>query len=93
MNTLNEVKEWLRIDGGDDDNTLTSLLLASKAIITNATGVISTDIQDNAEVVELYKLIQKMIVADTYTNREGSKLSQLVISLCAQLEVYKLVGE
>lgn len=92
MNTPNEIKEWLRIDGTDDDNTIDSLLLASKAIIRQSTGVLPEDIQAIPEATELYNLIQKMIVADSYANREGSKMNQLLIGLCTQLEAYKLGG-
>lgn len=93
MNTLEEILEWLRIEGVEDEpNTLPSLLLASKMIIKQSTGVMPEDITNDPGAVELYKLVQKMIVTDLYENRNGSKLSSLLIGLCAQLEIYKLVN-
>jgi uncharacterized phage protein (predicted DNA packaging) len=86
MNTLDEIKEWLRIDGDADNVTLNSLLLASKSIIKQSTGVNPEDLTGNAEGIELYKLIQKMIVADSFENRSGSKLNTLLIGLCTQLQ-------
>lgn len=91
MNTLTEIKEWLRIDGEDDDNTLSSLLLSSKFIIKQSTGVITEDVASNPEALELYKLVQKLIIAGLYENRDGdSKLNPLLISMSAQLESFKL---
>jgi len=91
VNSLEEILEWLRIEGVEDEpNTIPSLLLASKMIIKQSTGLMPEDITDDPEAVELYKLIQKMIVTDLYENRAGSKLNSLLIGLCAQLEVYKL---
>lgn len=93
MNNLDEILEWLKIEGIEDEpNTIPSLLLASKMIIKQSTGVVPEDIQADPGAVELYKLVQKMIITDLYENRTGSKLNSLLIGLCAQLEVYKLVN-
>lgn len=93
MNSLVEIKEWLRIDSVDEDiNTLPSLLIASKMIIKQSTGVTPEDVQVNPDALELYNLIQKMIITDLYENRNGSATNKLVIGLCVQLEAYKLVN-
>lgn len=87
---LNELKEWLKIDGSDEDTTLSSLLLSSKFVIKQATGVTFEDLTSKPEAKELYKTIQKLIITDLYENRSGSgKLSPVVISFCKQLEIYK----
>jgi uncharacterized phage protein (predicted DNA packaging) len=87
---LTELKEWLKIDGTEEDKTLSSLLLSSKFVIKQATGIKLEDIAADDEAKELYKTIQRMIITDIYENRGGSgKVSPVVISLCAQLEAYK----
>lgn len=91
MNTIAELQEWIVLDG--DEKTLNSLLLASRMIIKKSTGVTPADVAENEEATELYKLIQKMIIADNYENRLGSNNNQLLIGYCSQLQSYKLVGE
>jgi len=91
MNTLEELREWMRIDG--DELTLTSLLIASRMTIKKTTGVIPKDVEGNEEATALYKLIQKMIVTDNYENRLGSNNSQLIIGYSSQLQSFKIVGE
>jgi uncharacterized phage protein (predicted DNA packaging) len=88
---LIEIKEWLRIDGEDEDNTLSSLLASSRAIIKQGTGLIKEDIKpDDKDITELYKLAQKILITDLYENRTGSESNPGLISICMQLEVYKL---
>ena len=91
MNSLEEIKEWVKTDGEGEPNTLPSLLIASRMIIKQSTGVMPVDIKD-IEMKELYKLVQKMIITDLYENRAGSATNILVIGLCTQLEIYKLVN-
>lgn len=89
--TLDELKEWLRIDSGDEDiNTLPGLISASQILIKQSTGVTLDDVQANTDAFNLYKTLQKFIITDLYENRTGSSANQLVISLYAQLEAYKL---
>lgn len=61
---LAEVKEYLNIDKDnlEEDNLLSSLILASKEYLKNA-GV------KVGEENELYKLVLKMVVAQTYESR------------------------
>jgi hypothetical protein len=90
---LGMVKEWLRIDGNEEDLTITSLLLASSFVIKQSTGVIEEDVSGDQEALELYRLIQRLIITDLYENRTGaSKPSPLIISLCMQLKAFKLQG-
>lgn len=89
---LDELKEWIRIDGDDEDlRTLSPLIIAGKSIIKESTGLEWNDVKDNEEAAELYKLTQKIIISGLYENRAGAdKQSSYVISLCTQLEAYKL---
>ncbi|MBB6218188.1 putative phage protein (predicted DNA packaging) [Anaerosolibacter carboniphilus] len=93
MDELEELKEWLRIDGEEDDNMIQSLQLSSKLLIKQFTGAKREDVEGNSEALELYKLVQRLIVTDLYENRAGSnKMSPVLISLCTQLGAYKLQG-
>jgi len=91
VNTLVELQEWIVVDG--NEGTLSDLLLASRMTIKKTTGVTLVDVKDDPEAIALYKLVQKMIVADAYENRLGSTNNQLLIGYSSQLESYKLVGE
>lgn len=73
---LEEVKEFLRVDGDTDDNLITSLILSANRFIKNATNPnVDTD-------TELYKTALKMLVAHWYENREPiGKATTLAFSL------------
>lgn len=89
--TIAELKEWLKIDGTDEDVTLGALIKASELLIKQSTGVIPEDVEDNPNAKSLYELIQKLIITDLYENRDSSsKISPFMISMYAQLEAYKL---
>ncbi len=92
MITLEEVKEWLRIDSDyeEDDNLLNSLILTSQIVIKTATGVpknfkqkISTD--DFEELSEMYKMVQRVLITDLFN--EKSTENKALTSLYTQLEL------
>lgn len=88
---LSELKEWLKVDYDDEDNTLSSLLSASELIIKQATGVEISDVQSDEKALALYNLIQKIIITNLNENRgEGIKDNIGLTSLYMQLEAYKL---
>lgn len=64
-----EVKEFLRIDGEEDDVFLSSLISASKEKLKNATGF-PVD-----EEKELHKLAIKISVSQLYEDRLGKEKS------------------
>nr|WP_269206227.1 head-tail connector protein [Clostridium botulinum] len=87
---LTELKEWIKVDENYDDNILNSLIITSRALIQRSTGVEIDNVKDNPEALELYKTLQKIIIADLYDNRTSSgKVSPLAISLYTQLGSYK----
>lgn len=89
--TIDELKEWLRIDDDSEDTTtLPSLISTSQLLIKQSTGVEFTDVQDNPDAINLYKTLQKFIITDLYENRAGSSFNPLIINLYSQLEAYKL---
>lgn len=91
MLTLEEAKEWLRIDYDIDDNIITSLIEASKAEISISTGI-TPDYIENTEdehFKNLYLMAQRIIVADLYNERATENKS--LTSFLIQLEsMYKL---
>lgn len=60
---LQEIKEYLRIDGDEEDNLLAGLQLAAEKYLENA-GIAPN--YDN----ELYKLAVKLLVCHWYETRE-----------------------
>lgn len=88
---LTELKEWLKIDGIDEDITLNALIKSSEIIIKQSTGVIPADVESDVNAQALYSLVQKLIITDLYENRDGSsKINPLLVSMYTQLEAYKL---
>lgn len=81
---LPRIKEFLRIDGGEEDLFLSSLILASKAYIKNATGVNVT------ESDELHILAVSLLVAHSYENRvpmgKGENLPFSLESILIQIK-------
>ncbi|MFC0188230.1 head-tail connector protein [Fictibacillus aquaticus] len=61
---VEHVKQFLRIDGSEDDMLLTSLIAAAKEYVKNATGL--TVDEEN----ELQILAVTMLVTHWYENRE-----------------------
>lgn len=90
---LEETKEWLKIDGNDDENTIKMLIGAAESYLKNATGYEfdSTNFQA--------KLFCLVLVTDWYENREliGSKPSEKVRfsiqSMLTQLQNLTFEGE
>ncbi|MCM3730066.1 head-tail connector protein [Fictibacillus nanhaiensis] len=73
---LEHVKEYLRIDGADDNSLLDSLILAAKTFIKNATGKDVDDLND------LHKLAVSLLVVHWFENRESvGKAYKLAYSL------------
>lgn len=81
---LLEVKEYLRIDGSEEDFFLTSLIDAAKLFIKNATGT-TVD-----ELNELHKLAVYLLVSHWYENREvvgkADKLAYSLDSILFQMQ-------
>jgi uncharacterized phage protein (predicted DNA packaging) len=61
---LDEIKEYLRIDGAEEDNLIAGLQIAAEEYLNNA-GV-SKDYTR-----ELYKIAIKLLVSHWYENRSG----------------------
>jgi uncharacterized phage protein (predicted DNA packaging) len=62
--SLDEVKNWLRIDFSEDDALLTTLISAAEKYLKNAAG---NTFDSSNELAQLFCLV---LIADWYENRE-----------------------
>ena len=86
---IQEVKDWLRVDGDYDDEKINFLISASKGIISSATGPKCEEINDDY-ILNVYKLTQKIIITNLYDSPEGKFSENSLKGLYTQLEAYKL---
>ncbi len=82
--SLDESKNWLRIDGTEDDMLLQSLINSAEIYLKNATGII----YDNTN--ELAKLFCLVLITDWFENRElvgkaSDKVRHTINSILMQL--------
>lgn len=89
--TLEEVKNWLRVDFSDDDALITTLINAAEGYLKNATG--ATFDATNY----LAKIFCMTLIADWYENREligkaSDQVRPILQSILAQL-TYAYGGE
>ncbi|PHG55566.1 head-tail connector protein [Bacillus toyonensis] len=74
--TLEEAKKYLRVDGDEEDDLITSFVEAAEIYIKNAT---SKHVDLNSE---LAKLAARILIAHWHENREAvGKAAQLAFSL------------
>ena len=93
--TLAAIKDYLKIDGTDEDVLLTSLISAAESFIQQTTGKtlkgtanISTD--------ELYNLCVKLMVAHWFENRAvqaNTQLNDFSFSVQALINHISLCGD
>lgn len=69
MPTLDELKTYLRIDGGEDDTILALLMDAAKEYLHNAGVVLPAD----GSTSNLYNLAVMLYVALHYENRDPAQ--------------------
>ncbi|UYL94043.1 head-tail connector protein [Geobacillus phage vB_GthS_PK3.6] len=62
--TLEEAKNWLRVDFSDDDALITTLINAAEEYLENATGV---EFNENNHLAKLFCMT---LISDWYENRE-----------------------
>jgi uncharacterized phage protein (predicted DNA packaging) len=81
---LEEVRAYLRIDGGEEDMFLSSLIMASKEYLKNASGVTVDETND------LHKLAVNLLVSQSYEHRlpigEGDSLAFSLESIITQMK-------
>ena len=89
--TLEEVKDWLRVDFIDDDTLITTLINAAEEYLKNATGI-TFDATNY-----LAKIFCMTLIADWYENREligkaSDQVRPILQSILSQL-TYSYGGE
>ena len=67
--TLEEIKDYCRIDSNEDDILLTTLIETSEIYINSMVG---KGYKSNEEAVKLANLLQKKLILDMYENRATS---------------------
>ncbi len=77
--TIEEMKEYLRVDGDEENNSITGLIEAAEMYLVNA-GCALKDA--NGKPINLAKLAVKQLVVHWYENREPTgKADRLAFSL------------
>ena len=91
--TLQEVKEYARIDIDEDDQLLQTLITAAEQYLRNATGKEYPETDETGEEVnyELEKIYLQLLIAYWYEKRTpaggvGEDFSYLTKSLMLQLQ-------
>lgn len=89
--TLEDVKNYLRIDSEDDDTYLSELLEVSLIYIDSMVG---EDYKTNEKAVKLATLLQKKLISDMYENRgteipNNTKKDIIVTSILDKLSLYE----
>ena len=82
MATLQEVKQYLRIDFEDDDPLLLSLIFTAKQLVMDVGRMDETQLAENEDVVRTAMLYT---VSYLYENRNTADFSKLTLTLRAML--------
>ena len=80
--TLQEVKQYLRIDFEDDDTLLLSLIFTAKQLVMDVGRMDETQLAENEDVVRTAMLYT---VSYLYENRNTADFSKLTLTLRAML--------
>ena len=82
MVTLQEVKQYLRIDFEDDDTLLLSLISTAKQLVMDVGGMDEERFSENESVIRTALLYS---VSYFYENRNTADFSKLTLTLRAML--------
>ena len=82
MVTLQEVKQYLRVDFEDDDPLLLSLIFTAKQLVMDVGRMDETQLAENEDVVRTAMLYT---VSYLYENRNTADFSKLTLTLRAML--------
>ncbi|HDK7179306.1 TPA: phage gp6-like head-tail connector protein [Clostridium botulinum] len=90
--TLEEVKQYIRVDDNCEDNFLSQLIEVSEIYIDSCVG---THYKTDSKAVKLATLLQKKLIADMYENRSteianNTKQDRIVTSI---LDFLALAGD
>ena len=82
MVTLQEVKQYLRVDFEDDDPLLLSLISTAKQLVMDVGRMDETQLAENEDVIQTAMLYT---VSYLYENRNTADFSKLTLTLRAML--------
>ena len=83
--SLEEVKEYTRIDSAYDDDLLLTLITTSESLCEN---ILRTDLNDEIQISETIRIAILYGVSYLYENRESADFKELITTL-----KYLLYGE
>lgn len=69
MVSLEDMKDYLKVDGNEENTLITDLIDTAHIYVDQCCG---TDYKSNDGKVKLANLLIKKLVADMYSNREGT---------------------
>ena len=81
MLSLSDIKDYLRLDGDEDENLLIRLERFSREEIENATGMEYKEFENS----ETYELAQLIIIADRYENRASQDIEFVANNILSSL--------
>lgn len=92
ITSLNEVKNYLRVDIDDDDELLTELLATAEGYLKGAVSNFEDYYSAYEEFAKKADLLQMVLVAEFYQNRdnESKTFSYAVNSLIRQLQYFAI---
>ncbi|MGG7058450.1 head-tail connector protein [Clostridium tertium] len=90
--TLEEVKNYLRIDYEEDDDLLNILIEVSEEYIDSCVGI---EYKSDEKALKLATLLQKKLIADMFENRgtEIASSTKRDIIVTSILDKLSLIGE
>lgn len=84
MSLLTDTKDYLRVDGTDNDTIISSLILAAQQQIEIATGIsVSQQESNHLAVVAIYNIVKLMYEADLDNNE---KILRLINNILGTLQ-------
>ena len=90
--TLEEIKNFLRIDYEEDDNTLQALGLAASSYLNNAVDDLGGLIKDEG-TKERVKRVAFLLVQDWYDNRDQAERKEVSYTVRALLTQLQAAGD
>lgn len=78
MVTLQEIKNYLRVDFNDDDALLSDLILTAKKLVMDVGRMEETELESNLEMVKPAILFT---ISYLYENRNTADFSKLTLTL------------
>lgn len=90
---LDEVKNYLRVDGNDEDSFIQELIETSEIYIDSCVG---ESYKADEKAVKLANLAQKKIINDMYENRssevpQSTKQDRIILTIFDKLSNYEVI--